>query len=54
VLNLLIAKKALGDKSAADNMQQQLAEIQAKLQEAFNARHEQAMEKVKTEMRNMM
>lgn len=54
VLNLLIAKKALGDKSAADNMQQQLAEIQSKLQEAINSKDMKAVEQIKGEMRNMM
>ncbi|MBN1388382.1 MAG: hypothetical protein JW965_08055 [Bacteroidales bacterium] len=54
VLNLLIAKKALGDKSALTDMQQQLAEMQAKLQEAVKTMDEQAMEKVKAEMHNMM
>lgn len=53
-ITLLIAKEMLGDKKAADNMQQQMAEMQAKMQQAMQSMDKQAMEKIKVEMRNMM
>jgi hypothetical protein len=53
-LNLLIAKEMLGDKKAMDNMQQQMAEMQARLQAAYNSKDKQAMENMKGEMRNMV
>jgi len=53
-LNLLIVKKAIGEKSEADNMQQQMAEMQAKLQEALSTMDQQAMDKIKGEMRKIL
>ena len=53
VLNLLITKKTLADKSAVDNMQQQLAEIQSRLQQAINSKDMKAVEQIKGEMRNL-
>jgi hypothetical protein len=53
-LTLLIAKEMLGDKEAMDNMQQQMAEMQARLQAAYNSKDKQAMENMKGEMRNMV
>ncbi len=53
-INLLIAKEMLGDKEAMDNMQQQMADMQKKLQAAYNSMDKQAMENMKGEMRNMV
>ncbi|HCC70567.1 MAG TPA: hypothetical protein DEQ09_05380 [Bacteroidales bacterium] len=53
-LNLLITKKSLGDKSAVDDMQQQLAELQSRLQKAINSKDMKAVEQIKGEMQNMM
>ncbi len=53
-ITLLIAKEMLADKKAADNMQQQMAEMQAKLLDAYNSMDKQAMDKMKGEMRVMM
>ncbi len=53
-ITLLIAKEMLADKKAADNAQQQMAEMQAKLLDAYNSMDKQAMEKIKGEMRNMV
>jgi hypothetical protein len=53
-ITLLIAKEMLADKKAADNMQQQMAEMQAKLLDAYNSMDKQAMEKMKGEMKNVM
>ena len=53
-LNLLIAKEMLGDEEAMGNMQQQMAEMQARLQAAYNGMDKEAMEKMKGEMRNMV
>lgn len=53
-ITLLIAKEMLGDKKAADNMQQQMAEMQARMQQAMQSMDKQAIEKIKVEMRNMM
>ena len=49
-LTLLIVKEMLGDKEAKDNMQQQMAEMQAKLQEALKTMDTKAMENIKGEM----
>ncbi|NLE35295.1 MAG: hypothetical protein GX622_09340 [Bacteroidales bacterium] len=54
VINLLITKEMLGDKEAMNNMQQKMAEMQAKLQDAYNSMDKQAMEKMKGEMRNKL
>ena len=53
-INLIITKEMLGDKEAMNNMQQQMAEMQAKLLDAYNSMDKQAMEKMKGEMKNMM
>ena len=53
VLNLLITKKTLADKSAVDNMQQELVALQSRLQNAVNSRDMKAVEQIKGEMRNL-
>jgi len=53
-ITLLITKEMLGDKEAMDNMQQQMADMQKKLQAAYNSKDKQAMENMKGEMRNMV
>jgi hypothetical protein len=53
-ITLMITKEMPGDRQAKDNMQQQVAEMQAKLQQAMQSMDKQATEKIKAEMRNMM
>jgi hypothetical protein len=52
-LNLFITKKALADKSAVDNMQQELAVLQSRLQNAIYSKDMKAVEQIKGEMRNL-
>jgi len=53
VLNLLITKKSLSDKSAVDDMQKELAVLQSRLQNAINSKDMKSVEQIKGEMRNL-
>jgi hypothetical protein len=53
-ITMMIVKEQFADRDAMQNTQQQMAEMQAKLQEALKTMDTEAMDKIKEEMQKIM